>query len=190
MHQSIGQFATGREYEQPACIDVESANGYPSPTAELGQLYKNAGTPLGIVAGNDLTLRFVIKQHARQPLLHSKFDEFAVHPNLVGCRNLLPNGSWQSIDAHAASQYPFFDLASGSDPGLGKHLVKSLWRHKDYGCILVATTSGTPRLPRNGSSLGLQPRRPARGRNAVAVNLTLGRDWSPIAVHIPVLVAM
>jgi hypothetical protein len=70
MHHAVGQAAVIGKQEQAAGIEVQPPDGNPASALQPGQLGKNAGATRRIVPGNDLALRLVINQHARQAQLN------------------------------------------------------------------------------------------------------------------------
>jgi len=66
VHHAIGDLARGGEHQQPATVEVETADRQPLRAAQPRQLVEHAWPTGRIIAADDLTLGLVIQQHLRQ----------------------------------------------------------------------------------------------------------------------------
>jgi hypothetical protein len=105
VHQIVGQFTRAGEQQQPLGIQIESTNALPLSILQLRQAPKYSGSILGVIVGNHLSNRFVVRNHSGGGRIYSNPDGLAIDLDAVTELNALTDMRGLIIDRYTAFQY-------------------------------------------------------------------------------------
>src|SRR5690606_25784742 len=83
MHQTVGDFARGRQDEQAFRVEIEATHGQPLADLQLGKTGEDVSTPFRIIMTDDFPGGLVIQDQTRRLLLVRPCNKTPVYAHLV-----------------------------------------------------------------------------------------------------------
>jgi len=124
VHHAIGNLTRGGEHQQPAAVEVETADHHPFRAAQPRQLVEHGRATGGIVAADDLALGFVVQQHLRQLRGRRCLQDAPVDFHLVVRAHARADPGGSAVHRDAAGNDPLLHVAARPEAGLGQHFLK------------------------------------------------------------------
>ena len=124
MHQAIGKIPVIGKEKQAFRIEIQTTDSQPFAVFERWQVIENGCSFFRIVTTDDFTGRFVVKHDFRKAFRHFALQEFPIDAYLIRRQDSLADMSRFTIDGNASGNDQFFHVATGTETGIGKHLVK------------------------------------------------------------------
>ena len=124
MHELVGQAARVGEQEQAFGVDVEPADRLPLALVQARQAPEHGRPMLGIVVGDDLASRLVVREDPCRRRDDAHPHRLAVDLDPVPEGNALTGMRWLAVDRDPALDDQVFHVAARADAGLRQHLVQ------------------------------------------------------------------
>src|SRR5581483_8924655 len=126
MHQAVRQFAGGREDQQAGGVVVEPPHRQPFAASHRRQLLEHARAALWVVMADDLALRLVIQDDARQLGVIAHRDLPATHANDIARLHAHADLRRIAVYSHLALANQSLHFAPRAQPRLREDLVDLL----------------------------------------------------------------
>jgi hypothetical protein len=127
MHEAMSQLAVRGEQQQAGSVDVQAADGDPSPKARRRQSLENSGTALGVTTRRHLTNGFVIEEQLarhRRPR-GIEVELAAIEADLVLRTRAIAKLRGPSRDRDASAPDPLFYASARAQPGGCQQFLQS-----------------------------------------------------------------
>lgn len=128
VHKLVSQIAIIGQQQQAGGIDVQAAHGDPAPLFQGGQMAKDGGAALGIMAGDDLALRLVVGDDTQglgagwgQPQVA------AIQADPIPRGDAVTQLGDLAIDLDPSRLDPALDLTPRAESGVGQDLLDADW---------------------------------------------------------------
>jgi hypothetical protein len=129
VHQPVGQFAIIRRQQQAGGIEVEAADGNPTPLANGRERAEDGWAAFRIGSGGDFAFGFVVDNYPSDRFFVRYRDFLPAHFNQITDPGHIAQLGCHTIEFDLARTDPAFDHATGPESLCGQDFLQALFAH-------------------------------------------------------------